>query len=84
MLFDQLNWMNDGKLAEKMEAVCDRDDSDLEYLAHYLAMESMGHGVAYSDDYPDHELKTLCYLEVCSFDGKYLEMSGLHSGVKVG
>jgi len=73
-LFDRLNEMNGGNLAEKMEAVCERDDSDLEYLAHYIAMECLGHGVAYSDDYPDHNLKTLGYLEVITFDGQYLEM----------
>lgn len=73
-LFARLEDLNGGDLESKMEAVCDRDDSDLEYLAHYLAMESMGHGVAYCDDYPDHGLKTLGYLEVATFDGEHLEM----------
>lgn len=67
------------------EAVFKRDGSNIEYLAHYLIMESMGHGVAYEDAYPSHGLKVLGYLDViCYYDealdeeelpGFYVDMS---------
>jgi hypothetical protein len=31
-------------------------ESDPEGFGHYLAMEALGHGVAWSDDHPDHDL----------------------------
>jgi hypothetical protein len=33
-------------------------------FGHYLAMQAMGQGVAWSDDYPDHGLTLPRYLEV--------------------
>lgn len=31
-------------------------EADPNSFGHYLAMEALGHGVAWSDDYPDHGL----------------------------
>jgi hypothetical protein len=42
-------------------------------LGHYLAMESLGHGVSWSDDYNDHGLKTPSVQSY--WDGKKLDFS---------
>lgn len=38
--------------AMDLESLCELIQADPSELGHYLAMESLGHGVAYSDDLP--------------------------------
>lgn len=48
--------------------VLNRDEvqADPESFGHYLAMEALGHGVAWSDDHEDHGLK-LPYVEYMGY-----------------
>lgn len=48
-------------------AMADRE-RDVETLGHYLAMEAMGHGVAWNDSYPDHRLTVPYQESVYYFD----------------
>jgi hypothetical protein len=76
-LYDRLSAMNGYQLGQRMRAVVERDESTLETLAHYLVMECLGSGVAYVDDYPDHDIEVLSYLETICDDGADLYVSGL-------
>jgi hypothetical protein len=59
-------------LYEKALALCTapgaklytRRDPTADLFGHYLAMQAMGSGVRWSDDYPDHGVKLPQYLEV--------------------
>lgn len=53
-------------------------DPCFEDFGHYLAMEAMGHGVSWSDDHPDHNLKipsiSSCHVYcIDSVDGRSYE-----------
>ena len=74
-LLAKLEALNGGSTAflDTFEATVTRDNSSVETLAHYLVMESCGHGVCYADDYPEHGLKVLYCIGFATHDGQDVE-----------
>ena len=60
---------------ETWKAVLAREEvqADLEGFGHYLAMEAMGHGVAWSDSHDDHGFKLPLteYMGIYTDEGSY-------------
>lgn len=73
------------ELTERLLGIAQRDGRKVEDLAHYVVMEALGHGVAYTDDtpdghglaVPDAEGQTYCGYE---FDGSVSETLTRSSG----